>query len=161
MKQFKVVERIEADPRLAVIAPPNEAAIVSSFELSGAITGRMQLTIPFAAVEPAKKLLSDPPRVHSGGDARFTRSLCDHLDQVKVELCARPFVDQTHFLKDGQGGSNRPFRIVLMGLRVAEINDNAVTQILGHISAKSRAGCSRRAMVVRRQGLIVLGVQAV
>jgi flagellar motor switch protein FliM len=83
------VVRIEPDPRLAVIAPPNEAAIVSSFDISGAITGRMQLTIPFAAVEPAKKLLSDPPRIHSGGDLRFTDSLCQQLSQVKVELCAQ------------------------------------------------------------------------
>lgn len=83
------VMRIEADPRLAVIAPPNEAAIVSAFDLSGAITGRIQVTIPFAAVEPVKKSLSDPPRVHSGGDARFTQSLCAQLDQVKVELCAQ------------------------------------------------------------------------
>ncbi len=83
------VVRIEADPRLAVIAPPNEAAIVSSFDITGAINGRLQVTIPFAAVEPAKKLLSDPPRVHSGGDVRFTDALCNQLDQVKVELCAQ------------------------------------------------------------------------
>ncbi len=83
------VLRIEADPRLAVIAPPNEAAIVSTFEISGAITGRMQLTIPFAAVEPAKRLLSDPPRVHSQGDQRFTASLANELAQVKVEVCAQ------------------------------------------------------------------------
>lgn len=78
--------RFETDPRLAIIGPPNEAAILSTFEVSGAMTGRIQLAIPFAAVEPVKKLLSSPPRVSSGGDLRFTTRLAEELDQVQVEV---------------------------------------------------------------------------
>lgn len=78
--------RFETDPRLAIIGPPNEAAILSTYEVSGAMTGRIQLAIPFAAVEPVKKLLSSPPRVSSGGDLRFTARLADELDQVALEV---------------------------------------------------------------------------
>lgn len=78
--------RFESDPRLAIIGPPNEAAILSTFEVSGAMTGRIQLAIPFAAVESVKKLLSSPPRVNSGGDSRFTSRLADELAQVPLEI---------------------------------------------------------------------------
>jgi flagellar motor switch protein FliM len=80
--------RFEADPRLAVIAPPNEVAVVSSFTLSGAIEGRLQLAIPYAVVEPAKKALSSPPRLSAGRDARFVAALAAELTRVEVELCA-------------------------------------------------------------------------
>ncbi|MBX7098351.1 MAG: FliM/FliN family flagellar motor switch protein [Myxococcaceae bacterium] len=80
------VLRFESDPRLAIIGPPNEAAILSTFEVSGAMTGRIQLAIPFAAVEPVKKMLSSPPRVSSGGDTRFTRRLAEELEQIPVEM---------------------------------------------------------------------------
>ncbi len=82
------VLRFESDPRLATIAPNNEAAILSTFEVSGALTGRLQLAIPFAAVEGAKKLLSSPMRVTTGQDTKFTAALQRELEQIEVELCA-------------------------------------------------------------------------
>jgi flagellar motor switch protein FliM len=82
------VVRFESDPRLATIAPPNDVAVLSSFELSGAITGRLQLAMPYAAVEMAKKLLASPPRMSYGGDARFSAQLADEIAQVKVEVSA-------------------------------------------------------------------------
>ena len=82
------VQRFEADPRLAVIAPPAEVAVVCSFEITGAIAGRLQLAIPYAVVEPAKKALSSPPRLSPAGDARFAAALAAELHRVEVELCA-------------------------------------------------------------------------
>lgn len=83
------VLRFESDPRLATIAPNNEAAILSTFEVTGGLSGRLQLAIPFAAVESAKKLLSSPPRVSQVGDVRFTASLLRELEAIEVELCAQ------------------------------------------------------------------------
>ncbi len=80
------VLRFESDPRLAVIAPPNEAAILCSFEVTGAFAGRLQLALPYSAVEPAKKLLASPPRLNMGGDARFAKLLATEIQQVDVAL---------------------------------------------------------------------------
>jgi flagellar motor switch protein FliM len=80
------VLRFEPDPRLAAIAPPNEAAILCTFELTGGLTGRLQLALPFSAVESAKKLLSSPPRLNSNSDRRFASALSRELEQVNVEL---------------------------------------------------------------------------
>jgi flagellar motor switch protein FliM len=80
--------RFEADPRLAAVAPPNEVAVVSTFELTGAINGRLQVAIPYASVEPAKKALTAPPRMAGGGDARFAAALSAELTQVEADVCA-------------------------------------------------------------------------
>lgn len=80
--------RFESDPRLAIIGPPNEAAILTTFEVTGAMTGRIQLVVPFATVEPVKKSLSSPPRVDGGSDSRFAARLADELEAVPVELAA-------------------------------------------------------------------------
>lgn len=80
--------RFESDPRLAIIGPPNEAAILTTFEVTGAMTGRIQLVVPFATVEPVKKSLSSPPRVDGGSDSRFAARLADEIEAVPVELAA-------------------------------------------------------------------------
>lgn len=82
------VIRFESDPRLAVIAPPNEASLLCAFELSGGVSGRLQLAFPYSVVEPAKKLLSAAPRIHSLGDNRFASDLAFELMNVTVELRA-------------------------------------------------------------------------
>jgi flagellar motor switch protein FliM len=82
------VVRFESDPRLASIAPPNEAAVLCTFEVSGGLTGRLQLAIPYSAVEPSKKLLSSPPRVSGSEDSRFMQALSRELDHVAVDICA-------------------------------------------------------------------------
>ena len=83
------VMRFESDPRLAVIAPPNEVAILSSFELAGAIEGTMQLGIPYSTVESVKKQLSQPPRAAMSSDKRFTRALKRELNEVPIETIAQ------------------------------------------------------------------------
>jgi flagellar motor switch protein FliM len=80
--------RFESDPRLAIIGPPNEAAILTTFEVSGAMSGRVQLVIPFAAVEPVKKSLASPPRVAAGSDSRFAARLAEELLAISVEVSA-------------------------------------------------------------------------
>jgi flagellar motor switch protein FliM len=82
------VVRFESDPRLATIAPPNDVAVLSTFEIAGAIAGRLQLAIPYASVETAKKLLTSPPRMNYGGDAKFAASLARELEQVTVGVRA-------------------------------------------------------------------------
>lgn len=82
------VLRFESDPRLAIIGPPNEAAILTTFEVAGAMTGRVQLVVPFATVEPVKKSLASPPRVNAGSDSRFAARLADELAAVPVEIAA-------------------------------------------------------------------------
>ncbi len=82
------VIRFENDPRLAAIAPNNETAVLCTFELTGGFEGRMQLGLPWSALEPARKLLSSPPRVDPSGDERFVAALGDELVQVEVELRA-------------------------------------------------------------------------
>jgi flagellar motor switch protein FliM len=82
------VVRFETDPRLAHIAPPNEAAILSGFEVSGGFGGRLQLALPYSVVEPARKLLVASPRMGAMGDARFAANLASEIRQVSVELRA-------------------------------------------------------------------------
>jgi flagellar motor switch protein FliM len=84
------VLRFESDPRLAAVAPPSEVAILCPFELTGTLSGRFQLVLPYAAVEPRKKLLASPPRLGAGadGDARFSAALARELEQVEVEVSA-------------------------------------------------------------------------
>jgi flagellar motor switch protein FliM len=82
------VMRFESDPRLCMVAPPNDVSLLTPFEFSGAITGRMQLAIPYSAVEPARKLLSSPPRSGAASDGRFGRQLEDELHRVSVDVSA-------------------------------------------------------------------------
>jgi flagellar motor switch protein FliM len=80
--------RFEPDPRLAAIAPPNEAAILCAFELTGGLTGRILLAIPYPVVESVKKQLASPPQLAPGSGRRFSRLLAEELLEVKVELRA-------------------------------------------------------------------------
>lgn len=82
------VARFEADPRLAVIAPINDSAVLCSFELDGAIRGVLQLVIPYTAIEPVKKALMSPPKAANDADTSFGTQLADELLSVKVELRA-------------------------------------------------------------------------
>jgi flagellar motor switch protein FliM len=81
------VLRFELDPRMASIAPPTDVGIVSGFELKGGIEGRLQLVIPFAAVESAKQKLSSPRRLSQRADERFAEALAAEVEQVLVEVC--------------------------------------------------------------------------
>jgi flagellar motor switch protein FliM len=80
------VLRFEVDPRMAAIAPPTDVGIVSGFELTGGIEGRLQLVIPYASVESAKQKLSSPRRLSQRADERFAEALAREVEQVMVEL---------------------------------------------------------------------------
>lgn len=80
------IARFETDPRLAVIAPVNEAAVLCAFELDGAIKGLIQLAMPYTAIEPAKKALMSPPKLSTHADSRFADQLAEEIEQVGVEL---------------------------------------------------------------------------
>jgi flagellar motor switch protein FliM len=87
--------RFESDARLATIAPATDVAILCPFELGGTVNGRLLLVLPYAAVEPAKKLLSSPPRLGAAGDGdvRFSAALAQEIElalvEVRVELGRR------------------------------------------------------------------------
>jgi flagellar motor switch protein FliM len=78
--------RFEPDPRMASIAPPSDVGIVSAFELTGGLEGRLQVVVPYAAVEPAKACLSAPRRLSQRGDDRVARMLAREIEQVKVDV---------------------------------------------------------------------------
>lgn len=82
------VMRFETDPRLAVISPTNEAAVLCSFELEGALRGVIQLALPYTAIEPAKKALMSPPKLNNASDERFVQALRDEISQVEVQVAA-------------------------------------------------------------------------
>jgi flagellar motor switch protein FliM len=80
------VLRFESDPRMAIISTPSDVAILCSFELTGALDGKLMLAIPYSAVEPAKKLLTSPPRLGGQRDAKFSQALAREIEAVEVEL---------------------------------------------------------------------------
>ncbi len=82
------VLRFETDPRLAVIAPSNETAVLCSFELEGAIRGVIQLALPYTAIESARKALMSPPMLHSVSDKGFANALRTEINQVEVDVTA-------------------------------------------------------------------------
>jgi len=85
------VLRFETDPRLAAIAPPTDVAILTSFDVdigNSAVTGTIQLGIPYTTVEPIKKLLVATPRSSGGSDHRFLSALTRELDEVRVDVVA-------------------------------------------------------------------------
>ena len=78
------VARFETDPRLAVIAPVTEAAVLCPFDLDGAIKGLVQLALPYTAIEPAKKALMSPPKLLTQTDSTFAKQLAAEIEQVNV-----------------------------------------------------------------------------
>ncbi len=82
------IARFESDPRLAAIAPINEAAVLCSFEIDGALKGLIQLAMPYTAIEPAKKALMSPPKLSATSDSRFSDRLEEEITQAQVELRA-------------------------------------------------------------------------
>ena len=84
------VLRFDSDPRMAMVAPPTDLAILCSYEVSGAATGRVQIAIPYATVEPVKKLLTSPPRRAAASTrASRPRSRGRSCENVKVERARR------------------------------------------------------------------------
>jgi flagellar motor switch protein FliM len=100
------VLRLELDPRMASIAPPTDVAIVSGFEIGGGIDGRLQLVLPYAAVEPAKDLLGATRRLLQRSDGRIADAVARELEQVKVDVrgvLGRTRISFSRLLELGEG----------------------------------------------------------
>jgi flagellar motor switch protein FliM len=80
------VIRSESDPRMAMICAPSDLTILCGYEITGVATGRVQLAIPWATVEPIKKSLTSPPRAGKQVDARFAAAWAKDLHNVEVDL---------------------------------------------------------------------------
>jgi flagellar motor switch protein FliM len=80
------VLRFESDPRMAIISTPSEVAILCNFDVTGALDGKIMLAIPYAAVEPAKKALTSPPRLGGQRDAKFSQAFAREIEAVEVEV---------------------------------------------------------------------------
>jgi flagellar motor switch protein FliM len=78
--------RFELDPRMASVAPPSDVGIVAGFEITGGLEGRLQLVIPYAAVEPARQRLSAPRRLSQRGDDRVGIIMAREIEQVRVDV---------------------------------------------------------------------------
>jgi flagellar motor switch protein FliM len=106
------VERVENNPQLVQIVPPNEVVVLISFELSvGDVRGMMNLCIPFNAIERVGHKLSSNSWVSygkSGSTAETVRTLASRLHGSLVELVVR--------LADTKISTND-----LVGLRVGDI----------------------------------------
>ncbi|MFT7639989.1 MAG: flagellar motor switch protein FliM [Pirellulaceae bacterium] len=84
------VDRVESNPQLVQIVPPNEVVIVVSFEMTfGKVRGMMNLCIPFNSIERfAPKLASNnwTSYMSSIPDEETTRKLRQQIIGAKVEL---------------------------------------------------------------------------
>ncbi len=84
------VERVESNPQLVQIVPPNEVVVLVSFELTlSDIRGMMNLCIPFNAIERfSSKLTSNSWVGYSRGTAtaQTIDMISQRLDRSRVEL---------------------------------------------------------------------------
>lgn len=84
------VERVESNPQLVQVVPPNEVVILISFELTiGDVRGMMNLCIPFNAIERFSSKLSSNSWVgYSRGSATADsiKLIADRLENAEVEL---------------------------------------------------------------------------
>ncbi len=86
------VERVESNPQLVQIVPPNEVVILISFELTlGDVRGMMNLCIPFNAIERIGNKLTTNNWVSYAcvsPTEESVRQVSDRLDQSLVEMVA-------------------------------------------------------------------------
>ena len=84
------VERVESNPQLVQIVPPNEVVILISFELGlGDIRGMINLCIPFNSIErvSAKLAANTWASYNRSGSTPQSRSLLgSRLDQAQVDV---------------------------------------------------------------------------
>jgi flagellar motor switch protein FliM len=80
------VTRSESDPRMAMISAPNDLTILCGYEITGVASGRVQLAIPYATVEPFKKSLTSPPKASRQIDSRFAAAWAKDLRNVEVDV---------------------------------------------------------------------------
>jgi len=88
---FRVV-RVESNPQLVQIVPPNEVVVLVSFELAiGEVRGMMNLCIPFNSIERISSKLTANTWFSYGSSESDTQSqatLGEHVEHAKVGLDA-------------------------------------------------------------------------
>ncbi|MBC8351487.1 MAG: flagellar motor switch protein FliM [Planctomycetes bacterium] len=84
------VERVESNPQLVQIVPPNEVVVLVSFELTlGDVRGMMNLCIPFNAIERFSGQLTSNSWVgysRGGATSESIGTISNRLDRSHVEL---------------------------------------------------------------------------
>lgn len=84
------VERVESNPQLVQIVPPNEVVVLVSFELTlNEIRGMMNLCIPFNAIERHNAKLTSNSWVgysRGGSNAETVKLIGQQLDNSQVEV---------------------------------------------------------------------------
>ncbi len=84
------VDRVESNPQLVQIVPPNEVVVLISFELMlGELRGMINLCIPFNAIERVSSRLASNSWVtygKSSATAQTRAELAKRLDASEVEL---------------------------------------------------------------------------
>lgn len=87
------VERVESNPQLVQIVPPNEVVVLISFELTiGEVRGMMNLCIPFNSIERISTKLSANSWVTYGkkpASDESIRKLSERLHGAVVEVVVR------------------------------------------------------------------------
>lgn len=87
------VEKVESNPQLVQIVPPNEVVVLISFELTvGELRGMMNLCIPFNSIERIGNKLSSNSWVTYGrrqGSEESKKQIGLNLHGSTVELCVR------------------------------------------------------------------------
>jgi flagellar motor switch protein FliM len=86
------VERIESNPQLVQIVPPNEVVVLVSFELSlGEVRGMINLCIPFNAIERISSKLSSNNWATYGKNQKSPETIAQisrQIDRSQVEVVA-------------------------------------------------------------------------
>src|SRR4051812_36074486 len=84
------VDRVESNPQLVQIVPPNEVVVLISFELLlGELRGMINLCIPFNAIERVSSRLANNSWVtygKSAASAQTRAALGRRLDEAEVEM---------------------------------------------------------------------------
>ena len=84
------VDRVESNPQLVQIVPPNEVVVLVSFELTlGELRGMINLCIPFNAIERVSSKLAANSWVTYGKTSATTETrlaIGERLDEAQVEV---------------------------------------------------------------------------
>jgi flagellar motor switch protein FliM len=142
-----IVERVESNPQLVQIVPPNEVIVLISFEIAlGDSRGMMNLCIPFNSIERIGQKLSSNSWVsygRKGTTPETTERIGRNLRGALVELVA-----QLAETKISTGD--------LIGLRVGDIittekdiNTPIVIQVEGHAKYHARPGALKGRKAIR------------
>jgi flagellar motor switch protein FliM len=142
-----LVERVESNPQLVQIVPPNEVIVLISFEITlGEARGMMNLCIPFNSIERIWQKLSSNTWTsygRKGATRESTDRISQHLRGATVQLVA-----QLAETKISTGD--------LIGLRIGDIittekdvNTPLVISVEGHPKYHARPGALKGRKAIR------------